>query len=322
MSALFAHDFSDLYLEPDGGAWYKTWSNDPIRRSFSSDAMEEVESLRAAIPSADGRSDFRLEWQGKRMRGSTRRTSNGLLYVIRRQGATPIPFEEIGYSSVLIKALESPALQAGGLVVVQGATGHGKTNSLYSLLVARLKKFGGVAYTIENPIEMRAEGRHAGAGAEGTCYQTEVSSDADMEGEMISCLRACPNIIMPGEVKTPRIAAQAMTAAAAGHLVLITFHGRNTQAGLQRLSAMAAEAGMDPFLFAESIAAIVHQTMSATVIDGAVKRTIETSPLIVTGSKQEDAIRANLRKGDFSGLASEIPRQARVASMKDPAAVF
>jgi twitching motility protein PilT len=78
---------------------------------------------------------------------------------------------------------------------------------------------------------------------------------------------------------------------------------------LERVKNMVRESGLDVNLLADSLCAVVHQSMRTVEFQGAERHVVTASPLIVSDSVNETAIRSTLRKGDFSQLASEIERQ-------------
>ncbi len=63
-----------------------------------------------------------------------------------------------------------------------------------------LYRYGGVAFTIEDPVEYQIDGRH---GKSGLCYQVDAHTDEDWAQYLKRCLRWHPRYIVVGELRTP-----------------------------------------------------------------------------------------------------------------------
>jgi len=116
------------------------------------------------------------------------------------------------------KILMQPSLSGGGLILICGAPGSGKTTTASAILVSRLLKYGGFAYTIEDPPEIIAlNGRHGN----GYCTQTRVYDGAGGWEESIKeVLRSQPVgaslILFIGEIRNAEAARMAIRAASNG----------------------------------------------------------------------------------------------------------
>jgi len=317
--SLKALPFSDLYLEPDGEAWFKNSPNDRERHSLVRPSREEALELRHQLQEHRTGLDFRADWKGMGLRVQRIETLDGDVYICRRLLDRPIPFERIGYPRRLQEQLLADNFSKGGLVLWTGATGDGKSMSQASWLIGRLRKFGGTACTVENPVEIMLQGRHGSGAVMGTCYQTEVQTDGEFGVAIHRLLRAAPNMIMLGEIRTREAAAQAVLAGTSGHLVSSTLHANDVQTALERMKNMVRESGLDVSFLGDALSAILHQSMSTVTYMGRQRRVLKVTPLIVSGSANETGIRSNLRKGDFSQLSSEIERQRRIVSAEGDA---
>ncbi|HGO6128853.1 TPA: ATPase, T2SS/T4P/T4SS family [Burkholderia cepacia] len=321
--ALARLPFSDLYLEPSGSAWFKTFSGDPVRHEVTGAALADALDLRAHLEESVKKLDFRAQYEGVSMRGARLDTAQGALYVCRRHQEGALEFDSLGYGDRLEAALLSSELCRGGLVLLTGGTSSGKTVGATALLVAFLKLYGGCAYTIENPIEVDIEGEYEGEGdITGTCYQTEVDDDAQFAFEIRRRLRGAPNALMIGELRTAEAVAQAFLAATSGVLVIATYHTDDQLTGLQRLSSMLRDAGYDAGLFASGLAAVVHQRLSARWQGDVLIRELDVSPLVIKGAQDEKGLRSQLHGTDFRQMISEIERQKRVLRNPDPNLAF
>ncbi|WP_369050186.1 ATPase, T2SS/T4P/T4SS family [Burkholderia gladioli] len=313
--------FSDLYLEPDGQAWYKTYRDDPVRHALPAHTRPAIVALRESVLQQP-KSEFRLVRDGVGMRGARFEIDGGTLFVLRRTLEAPLDFLELGYGSRVEAAMLSPASDGGRVYLFSGETGSGKTVGLSAWTVERMRRFGGAAFTLENPIEIPMNGVYLGPTAEGTVYQQEIDDDAQFGLEVRRRQRAAPNLIMLGELRTAEAVVQALLAAASGIVIGATFHAADQISGLQRLASMVRDAGYDPGLFANSLAAVLHQKLTRVVRDGQPSWRLTVSPLIVNGSKEETSIRSQLHGADFRQLKPIIDRHRSVMSSSDPGMRF
>lgn len=314
--AVAALKFSDLYLEPSGVAWYKRNPRDRQRNGVPDELKPSVDELRSQLSSHDTGFDFRANWgESVEIRVQRLDTLDGDVFVCRRLLPEPIAFSGLGYLPRLQEALLSPIFSKGGLLCFAGASGEGKSMSQASWLVARMRKYGGTACTIENPIEIRLQGQYASDDGKviGTCYQNQAMNDAEFGPLIVRMLRAAPNIIMLGEIRTREAAAEAILAAASGHLVAITIHAKSVVTALDRLHNMVSESGIDTGMLADALCGIVHQEMDVRLDrDGNDKVDLRVAPLIVAGAMNEVAIRSHVRSGKFAALVSENERQRNI----------
>lgn len=111
-----------------------------------------------------------------------------------------------------------------GLLLIGGATGAGKTTVLYALLESMK---GERIITIENPPEQELEG----------VVQLEVNKKAGLDHRSLlkETLRADPDLIVIGEVRTEDELDVAYDAALSGHLTITTFHTASVEDGERRL---------------------------------------------------------------------------------------
>ena len=303
--------FSDMYLEPNG-VWYKRSPSDGVRRTPSQEEIAECARLREALMAHRTGMDFRFEHEsGLTLRAQRINTLEGDVYICRSLKDAPIEYAKLGMPFKLQRALLDDSFRKGGLILWTGGTGAGKSMSQASWLTTYMTEYGGTACTVENPIEIRLQGQYSNGGTTGTIYQTEVQSDEEFGAAISRLLRAAPSVIMLGEIRDAAAAARAVIAGASGQLVSATLHGNNIPTALERLRNMLREAKLDNGLLADSLCAIVHQSMTTETFMEQEQHHIAFSPLIVSGSSSMTAIRSHLRQDDLSSLASELSRQHR-----------
>lgn len=179
---------------------------------------------------ATDRDDFMIKHQDVFYRGRRdTRAIDGLWYRLRKMAQDPPTIETLPSKLPvpIQNILMSPALCQGGLIYVTGGPGCGKTTTASAVVVSRLKLFGGVAYTVEDPPELPLNGRHG----LGYCTQTMVAGDhsSDWTDSMRGILRSQPvgtNLMLfVGEVRDAATAQAVLRAASNGFLVVCTSFG-------------------------------------------------------------------------------------------------
>ncbi len=85
-----------------------------------------------------------------------------------------------------------------------------------------------------------------------------------------SMMRADPDILMVGEIRDRETAQIAVEGALTGHMVLSTLHTNDAPSAITRLIEM----GIEPFLIASAIDAVVAQRLARTLCPACKRRTI------------------------------------------------
>lgn len=135
-----------------------------------------------------------------------------------------------------------------GMVICAGPTGGGKTTTLYASL-GELDTPERNIMTIEDPVEYTFD----------SINQIQINEQAGITfaGGLKSILRQDPDIILVGEIRDVDTARIAVQSALTGHLVLSSLHATEAVSALYRL----VEMGIEPFLIASSISAVVAQRL-------------------------------------------------------------
>lgn len=170
-------------------------------------------------------------------------------YSMSLRGIEYLYFNESNYQKIL-KMLAAPY----GIILVTGATGSGKSTTVYSFL-QKLNVEGSNLITVEDPVEMDIEGIN----------QVQVNSDIGLDFATVlrSILRQDPNIIMIGEIRDSETAKIAVRASITGHLVLSTLHTNNSLNTIERLLDMNVER----YLLASALTGIVSQKLARKLCD-------------------------------------------------------
>lgn len=197
-----------------------------------------------------------IEGMSLDMRVSALPTKRGEKIVIRimdysmsLQGLESLCFNDVNYKKIL-KMISSP----NGIILVTGATGSGKSTTVYSLL-QRLNTEETNLITVEDPVEMEIEGMN----------QVQVNGEIGLTFAAVlrSILRQDPNIIMIGEIRDSETAQIAVRASITGHLVLSTIHTNNSLSTIERLLDMDVER----YLLASALEGIISQKLARKLCD-------------------------------------------------------
>jgi type IV pilus assembly protein PilB len=156
--------------------------------------------------------------------------------------------EELGFLEEDLAKWNELLKYTGGLVLVTGPTGSGKTTTLYAALQT-LNTMDKKLMTVEEPVEYQIPGIN----------QTPVNSDIGLTFASIlrSFLRQSPDVILVGEIRDFETADIALRAALTGHLVFSTLHTNDAPGAITRLIDM----GAPPFLIASSVQGIMAQRL-------------------------------------------------------------
>lgn len=160
--------------------------------------------------------------------------------------------ESLGFSEKNYKKIIHMINEPNGIILITGATGSGKSTTVYSIL-QRLNKEETNIITVEDPIEMNIEGINQ--------VQTNSEIGLDFATTLRSILRQDPNIIMIGEIRDSETAKIAVRASITGHLVLSTLHTNDALNTIERLLDMDVER----YLLASSLTGIVAQKLARSL---------------------------------------------------------
>jgi twitching motility protein PilT len=166
-----------------------------------------------------GRDLPRFRVNGFRQRGSTS-------FAFRAIPNEVPTFEKLG----LPPGVERLAGEERGLVLVTGATGSGKTNTLAAMIGHINATRSQHIVTIEDPIEVV----HPDVGC--IVNQREVGLDTESFAQALRrVLRQDPDVILIGELRDAETAQTALQAAESGHLVFSTLHTIDAAETMSRL---------------------------------------------------------------------------------------
>lgn len=157
-------------------------------------------------------------------------SGSGNYSIVMRRLPIRIPtIEELS----LPPTLNEISAEKNGLVLVTGATGHGKSSTLAAILRKANETRAVHVVTLEDPIEFVHPHNKA------TFNQRELGVDFDsFENGLRAALRQAPKIILVGEIRDRPTIEIALHAAETGHLVLSTLHTIDAAQTVHRIIGM------------------------------------------------------------------------------------
>jgi twitching motility protein PilU len=153
-----------------------------------------------------------------------------------QQGKVGIVLRTIKMEIPSLEELQLPGVLADlsltkrGLIIVVGATGSGKSNTLAAMIGHRNEKTFGHIVTIEDPVEFVHPHKN--------CIITHREVGVDTESWEIALkntLRQAPDVIMIGEIRDRDTMEHAVTFAETGHLCVATLHSNSANQALDRI---------------------------------------------------------------------------------------
>lgn len=227
----------------------------------------------------DGRITIRVSGQEMDIRVSCVPCMHGESIVLRLlpKDRQELSLENLGMAADHLSLMKQWANSSGGIILVTGPTGSGKSTTLNSALVATNDGVRKII-TVEDPVEIQLPG------------VIQIQTHADIGYTFARALRAIlrhdPDVIMIGEIRDLETAEIAIQSALSGHLVLSTLHTNDAISSFTRLIDM----GVEPFLVAAPIKGVQAQRLVRRVCGGCAE--VYTPP--------EDILR------QLSGMADEL----------------
>jgi len=177
-------------------------------------------------------------------------TINGEKLVLRvlDKGQLGLDIEQLGMDSDTISLIKKIIRNPYGIFFVTGATGSGKTTTLYAML-KNINTPSINIITLEDPVEYRLDGINQS--------QINFKNGFTWSEGLRTILRQDPDVIMIGEIRDYETAEISLRAALTGHLLFTTIHTINAPSTIERLFEM----GIPPFLIASSMIGAMSQRL-------------------------------------------------------------
>jgi twitching motility protein PilT len=225
---------SDLHLTVDSppamrvdGSIY-TLKSTPLK-------SEDIEKLAYSVMNEDQKKqfeqdneiDFSFDWREQsRFRANFYRQQGHVACAFRQIPESVQPLTELGVPSAANELID----RAGGLVLVTGPTGSGKSTTLASLIDAYNTRRRGHILTVEDPIEFIHTHKRC------VVNQREVGTDtASFATAMRYVLRQDPDVVLIGEVRDLTTMESLLRISETGHLAFGTLHTNSCVQTIHRI---------------------------------------------------------------------------------------
>lgn len=176
-----------------------------------------------------------------------------------------IELDRTGMPRALRAKLLDSSLSEGGLVVVSGGYGSGKSSTVNAAIRARIERWGGYALAMGSPIEYEFSGFHGTQDRPGYVEQVDLVG-LDLEQAIQSTMRNFPSgatsILGYPELVSHRGTAEMLRHANRGNLVFADMHALNAVGCILNLVSMAESDGEGNARqqLANSLKLIIHQS--------------------------------------------------------------
>lgn len=238
----------------------------------------------------DGRID-NYEHSGQRfdLRVSTVTTIHGEKCVMRLldKSSQILSFEQLGFSDKDAHTVETMMRNKNGIIYIAGATGSGKTTTLYTMIDGVNEDTINM-YTIENPVEKTIDNVNQ--------IQIDPLAGITYASTLRALLRQDPDIIIVGEIRDTETAELSVQASLTGHLVVSTIHANSAIDSISRLLNM----GVEPYLIVGSSLGFLSQRLVRKLCDHCKVPHTELSPHEEAWvTKQEEKYDVRIDRTDF-----------------------
>ena len=254
---------SDIHIEPEGDGLVVRYRVDGVLREVARHPghlagplvsrlkiMGKMDIAEKRKPQ-DGRIGVKLGDRDVDVRISVLPTNHGESIVMRLldRGANLLSLRDLGLVGEAQRRMGGLLKRSGGIVLVTGPTGSGKTVSLYTGLNILNTADRNIS-TAEDPAEINLPGIN----------QVNVNPKVGLTfaSALKAFLRQDPDIIMVGEIRDLETAEIAIKAAQTGHLVLSTLHTNDAPQTLTRMLNM----GVPAYNIASSVSLIIAQRLA------------------------------------------------------------
>jgi type II secretory ATPase GspE/PulE/Tfp pilus assembly ATPase PilB-like protein len=154
--------------------------------------------------------------------------------------------DNLGMDSELITRIREYTDLENSLILISGATGSGKTTTMYSIM-AEINPESVVIISLEEPVEKHIP----------NVRQVSIKNGFGYADALRVALRQDPDVIVIGEIRDRETAQIAIEAALTGHLVIAGVHGRDPVDVVYRLRNL----GVDDFLISQTLSLSINQKM-------------------------------------------------------------
>jgi twitching motility protein PilT len=298
------HEVSDILVSAGQPLWIKSSAG---FAAASAAALSESE-IRAFVDSLldpprrrvlDSTGSVDLPWVApdiddgpQRFRVNIFTQAHGLAIALRPINKHAPSFAELN----LPDSIGGLAGVTGGMVLVVGQAGAGKSSTLAAMVEAVNRTCARHVITLEDPIEFVYRPRRC------LIHQREVGTHVEsFSAGLRAALRECPDMILVGEMRDRETVALALTAAETGHLVLSTLHSGSAPMAIDRIVDIFPEHQQGQIR--QQVAGSLRAVLTQQLLPGARPGTRYPAIELLTVNY---AVGALIREGKTHQLASQI----------------
>lgn len=186
---------------------------------------------------------------------------SGVAGVFRPIVKQPPSFDALFLPPIFKKILYS----SGGLLLVTGSTGTGKSTTLAAMVDYINTNMAKHIITLEDPIEFIHQSKKS------LINQRQIYADTlTFDAALHAALRQDPDVILIGEMRDLNTIRLALRAAETGHLVISTLHTSSAPRAINRIVDVfkSSEKNFIRTMLAESLQAIIYQTLLKKIAGG------------------------------------------------------
>jgi type II secretory ATPase GspE/PulE/Tfp pilus assembly ATPase PilB-like protein len=186
---------------------------------------------------ADDGDEYRLRYQDALLNGEKENVHVTLRLLNLDKNFENTTLIDLGYELDQQQMIHDAMVKgSGGLIIIVGATGGGKTTSAATILGKIAKDTAGSKHivTVESPVEFQVPGVNH---TQVQKVDKETEEEA-WERHLKALLRRDPDFILQGEMRNESEAKNAVHSALTGHVTMVTLHGNSAFDALHRCKEM------------------------------------------------------------------------------------
>ena len=255
-------DASDIHIEPEENDFKIRFRIDGVLQQRMTQPAKRFPAVASRIKLVsgldiaerrlpqDGRLTTRMGGVDMDVRVSTVPCVHGESIVMRLlpKEREELSLAKLGMEEDHLELMRGWAAATGGIVLVTGPTGSGKSTTLHATLSDSNDGVRKII-TVEDPVEFEVAGV--------TQIQAHNEIGYTFARALRAILRQDPDVIMIGEIRDLETAEIAIQSALSGHLVLSTLHTNDAISSFTRLVDM----GVEPFLVSAPIRGVQAQRL-------------------------------------------------------------
>jgi Tfp pilus assembly pilus retraction ATPase PilT len=269
---------------------------------------EEVKRMCVHFGKANRTDEFSLPLGAVLYRVTRYASLRGTTFMLRQSPVELLNPRSLGLGTHILDVLLAPRIV--GMVLIGGRMKQGKTHTAISVLVERVKVYGGLGVSIEDPIESNIEGRHG----KGRVMQLEASiANGGYRERLRLAVRSGAELIHLAEIRDPVSAAEAVVASLNGHPIIATIHCDSPEGAVERLFSLAVQEVSEAASFiAKGLYSVVWQELVDVAVEQVGHRRRMRSRLLVVDGN--DAVRTKIRERRFSALKEDVAQQGNASA--------